>query len=613
MSDFLFTSKQQPKGILTNYLKSIHLQDPPDCFEYHGSWGSLGVLYSHYHGFNPYEDERHLLAVIGGPILKFSGAPSFSKTMLQNARTMAILKKWKKSGRIQWDKDLSGPFAIICIDKKSNIAEIVTDMMSFIPVFQATVGNGSESVVMGTHVDTVAEIQGHNEQFDETSLVDFFINKAVTFPYTLYKNVIQISPATTTLIENGILARSIEDRYWLPIDNNQFDSCRDAAHALHCAMNASIQGICRNQEDVAVLLSGGEDSRAVLAAIPNGIKKTGYIFVDSFNREARTAKRIAGIYGAEFVVGYRSITHYLDQIVECSRLVGSQNEFIHVHAYGFHSKFRFKKHGAILGGLKSDTFLKGYYIPHWQIKIRGSDTLQFKHYLLENEGNIRFYIKNEILSRKNREVFNINILENIVERQLRHLNRVLKFRKTAVAEWFKIWPISQDQDITNFGGHRRLFRNFEPFLDSDVVKLAASIPQEWKTGRNLFQRATKPFFRPSWFVPHAGEGHFPYFSMIPNVPLRLFCIIWREIYGRLKNPSMRYYQGPWPELEDVVKTKRMHELIEENRPYYRKFSPIFNNLPYSYLFAENLFFPSGKLRFLQALNSIDPHKINKCS
>jgi len=264
-----------------------------------------------------------------------------------------------------------------------------------------------------------------------------------------------------------------------------------------------------------------------------------------------------------------------------------------------------------LGGLKSDAFLKGHYIPHWQIETRGSDTLQFKHYLLENEENIGFCIKKEILSRKNREIFNINILENIVKRQLRHLNRVLKFRKTAVVEWFKIWPTSQG--ITNLEGHRRLFRNFEPFLDSDVVKLAASVPQEWKTGRNLFQRATKPFFRPSWFVPHAGEGHFPYFSMIPNVPLRLFCTIGREIYGRLKNPLMRYYQGPWPEFEDVVETKRMHELIEEYRPYYRQLFPIFNNLPYSYLFAEKLFFPSGKLRLLQVLISINSHKTIKCS
>ena len=501
MSDFLFSSKQQPRGILANYLKSIHFQDPPDCFEYHGSWGSLGVLYNHYQGFNPYEDERYLLAVIGGPILKFSGAPFFSKSMLQNAKTIAILKKWKKNGRIQWDKDLSGPFAIICIDKERNNAEVVTDMMSFIPVFQATVENGSEPLVMGTHVDTVAEIQGHNEQFDETSMADFFINKAVTFPHTLYKNVIHNSPATITFVENGMINRMKEDNYWLPIENKQLGTFKENAFALRRAIQTSINDICENHEDVGVLLSGGEDSRAVLAAIPNGIKKTGYIFVDSFNREARTAKRIAGIYNAKFLVGYRSRTHYLDQIEECSRLVGSQNEFIHVHAYGFHTKFGFRKHGAILGGLKSDTFLKGHYIPHWQIEMRGSNKLQFKHYLLENEANIRFYLKNEILNRKNRKIFDTDILENIVERQLRHLNRILKFRKTAVAEWFKIWPIAQDQDITNFEGHRRLFRNFEPFLDSDIVKLAASVPQEWKTGRNLFQKATKPFFSPFLVCP----------------------------------------------------------------------------------------------------------------
>ena len=291
MSDFIFSSKQRRKGILTNCLKSIHLQDPPDCFEYHGSWGSLGVLYNHYHGFNPYEDERHLMAVIGAPILKFSGAPSFSKTMPQNAKTMAILKKWKKNGGIRWDKDLSGPFAIICIDKNGKSAEIATDMLSFIPIYQATIRNEDNNIVMGTHIDIVSEIQERDTELDEISLVDFFINRAVTFPYTLYKDVSQMPPATITLVENGIINRSKENRYWVPIENNPFSTMEEAAYTLRGTMQTAIQDMCENHKDVAVLLSGGEDSRAVLAAIPKGIKKTGYVFVDSYNREARIAKK----------------------------------------------------------------------------------------------------------------------------------------------------------------------------------------------------------------------------------------------------------------------------------------------------------------------------------
>lgn len=177
------------------------------------------------------------------------------------------------------------------------------------------------------------------------------------------------------------------------------------------------------------------------------------------------------------------------------------------------------------------------------------------------------HLKEEIFKIENRVIFSCDLLENVAERQLRHLHRVAKFRHSTLAEWIKIWPISQDQEINNFNGHRRLFRNCEPFLSSDIVKLAASVPPEWKIGRRLFQRATKPLLRRSWFVPHAGEGHFPYFSGKPNIALRFFCTKYREIY-RKSHPSKHYNQGPWPDWDAVVKTKQMDNLIEEHEAYY---------------------------------------------
>lgn len=577
MSDFLFTSKQQQKGILTNYLKSIHLQDPPDCFEYHGSWGSLGVLYNHYYGFNPYEDEQYLLAVIGGPILKFSGAPSFSKTMPQNAKTMAVLRKWKKNGGIIWDKDLSGPFAIICIDKREGKTEIVTDMMSFIPVYQAATGNGDKEVVIGTHVDVVAEIHGRNRELDEISLVDFLVNNTVTFPYTLYKDMTQIPPATITLVEKGKINRSQENNYWLPFENNRFSTLREAAYALRMAMQASIQDICENHEDIGVLLSGGEDSRAVLAAIPKEIKKTGYVLVDSHNRESKTAEKIAAIYDADFEIGYRSPTHYLEQLKECSRLIGIQNEFIHMHAYGFHKKFGFSNHDAILGGLLSDAFIKGNQISVQKSRLKGIEILPTKikgNSLVELKEIRNCVTKKEFTNVHNRSLFYESFVDGVFHRRQKHLEIIKGFRPTTSAEWFNLWPISQDRDICNFVGNRRLFRSFEPFMSLECLKVAASVPQVMKINRRLFQKAMRPFMAASWYVPHSVHGFFPFCSRLQNIPLVRMVKLFRKISSRIKK-DFNNNQGPWPNWSSVVKTERMHELIEENKSYYRFISSFF--------------------------------------
>lgn len=560
MSDFIYCSNCQPKGRMSNLLSTIHNGQIPKCREYHGEWGSLAVFENHYWGFDVFEDTRYITGVIGGPIVKFKFKHESSDG--SNYKTRAIFNRWITDGNIKWDEDLNGPFAAFCIDKINHTFQVVTDLLSFIPVYIARPADGT--VVFGTHVDVVAEAACENTCLDDTSIADFLIHRSVVFPFTFYRNVKQLYPATEYCYyqEQGRVIRG--DYYWLPIETKTHRGFKRSAEDLRTYLTAHISDICNGCSEVGLLMSGGEDSRTVLAAIPGGVKKIGHIFVDSFNREAQIASKVCNIYDCELKIGYRSMTYYLKHMEFSARLVGSQYEFHHVHTYGFLEKFKLGNYKAVIGGLLSDTLCKGYKVPVTEYKILGYSVWPCRVNRSESEAGAR---ENDY------NVISPGIMRKIVRRHKSHEKRVKTFRHSTEHEWFYIWPITMSHAHANFLGNRRIFRSYEPFMDTAIIKLMAQIPQEWAINRRFFNTAFKPLLKPSWYVSHT-EGHFPYFSYIVNLPVRNIVKTMRKV-NSLCNKKKTSGQGPWPIWNEVLKTDLMAEKVNRNKERFTSIRGLF--------------------------------------
>src|SRR5690606_36044449 len=104
-------------GELSAAILGIYTERPPSVRELHGTWGSLAITQSHYHGLLPLENEQHVMVVIGGPVLYFCDN-DFLVAEDSSVGTEAIYNRWIVEGKIQWDEDLSGPFTILLIDKE---------------------------------------------------------------------------------------------------------------------------------------------------------------------------------------------------------------------------------------------------------------------------------------------------------------------------------------------------------------------------------------------------------------------------------------------------------------------------------------------------------------
>lgn len=593
MSDFIFSSDRRSPGEIAGTLEAIYRVDVPDVSEYHGEWGSLGVSRSLYHGFQPLETDTHLFVVIGGPVLLFAGNDHLTGDD-PVAGTRRVLERWL-SGSMQWDEDLSGPFAILSICKQGKTVTCITDLMLFIPVYRF-LENGR--LVLGTHPDAVAAAAGplhRNESIpgenvstriipgvnvsaetantqtastkavttkavstkavstktastktvttDTVSIADFLMNHSVTWPYTFYEEVRQLHPAARHRysIGSGTARKAGEEIYWLPEQRNRYGSIREAASDLREGVVRDVAGITQGMDEVAQFLSGGVDSRVVAGMLPAGLKRDGYVFLDRMNREGRIAGQAARLYGLTFLPKYRSKTHYLDILPEASDLIGSGQQHIHAHSLVFNRECALARYPAVFGGYSADVFLKGHYT---------GARLQKGISPCESGGESR---KHAGLGVDIRSCFPGEIVDQVAARRMAHLELVRTMRGESAPEWAHLWPASVRSALPNLAVNRRLFRSYEPFLGNTVVKISAEVPSEWKGQYGLYHLAFRPYLKKSRWLMHQ-DGHFPYFSQRANRIPALCAAMWRYRKKWRKPGAPVVHQGPWSSWKMVRET-----------------------------------------------------------
>lgn len=532
MSDYIFSSSNQPKGFLGQLLQNIYREEPPPFFEFHGDWGSLAITQQHYNGFLPFESEQHLMVVIGGPVLYFCDN-GFLAEDDSNVATKAIYKRFLIDGNMQWDEDLSGPFTIFLIDKQKGSVATITDLMAFIPVYTCQKKN---TIYLGTHVDVLAKAANEAANIDQVSLADFMLHGIVTYPYTVYQNVRQTPPASLVSY-SGSIEETI-DIYWVPTEENNYKSLKEAASALQVGVQYYIDRVTEKMTSVAQFISAGEDSRALSGLLSKHIDRDAYIFLDSMNREGKIAKKVSLIYGVNLKVGYRNKTHYLDILKEASTLVGLGHQYTHAHSLGFNRKYNLSKYSGVFGGYFSDSLLKAAY----SRKAKGIGRFPFMpQFGLPGESRSKV-IKSTLIN----EVF----LAEVTRRRCRQLESLQHDRPLTAHEWFVLRPASMRATIPNLFSSRRLFKCYEPFMCNQAVKVSAAVPTSWKLNRRLFNTAMKVYLKKSKWLFHA-DGRLPYFSWWINAPIQLTVLLCRYIAQRAG--FIKGNQGPWGDWEETFK------------------------------------------------------------
>lgn len=495
MSDFLFSTHRRPPGALRQAL--LRFLDPvaAACDEWHGGWGSLAVLRGPHDPPSAVMEADGRITVLAGEPTARTGTEA-AGAALDADRRASIHRLLGDADAVAWDGVLDNAFAALSIDIAADAGEVVTDLFGWIPVYAA---EGGGALVLGTHVDAVAAAAGVADGIDPVSAADLLVNQTLTWPFTLYDGVRQVEPGAVRRFRAGAWDGGART-YWAPREETAFASPADAAAALREALVGDLALACDGHPVVGLLLSGGEDSRAVLGALPPGVRVRGFTFAETENREVRTARRVARAYGVEMAFRPRHPEHYLQHLPQLAGMVGTQNRFIDAHAYGFHEWLGIRDLPVVLGGLSSDALLKGDNVALWaRRKLDAGQEPGTRPWRMPPLPGIR-----------------PDLLRAVAERRDAFTAGLAALRPGSADEWSRIYPFTMRRYAANLHGNRRLFRTHEPFQANAVVRVAAGVPQRWKLDRALFHAAVRPFLRRAWYVPHT-RNRMPYFPRVEPV------------------------------------------------------------------------------------------------
>ncbi|WP_299791179.1 asparagine synthase-related protein [uncultured Shewanella sp.] len=243
-------------------------------------------------GYNYLETEEHLI-ILDGDIFSIAGKDA-------DEPLMVILQAHKKGQLSELLATVNGYFCLLIHDKNEDRVQLVSDRFGIKPLYlayenQELIGFSSEFKALALHPKTKLTI-------DKDALSVFTELGHMLNQSTWFDEIKRLAPASIITIDTSSGSMETELYWqWGQIEPNSEISFEEATDKLYQVFDQAVGRCMRSikQPNLAVTLSGGLDSRAILAAATNHFKGkiSTYTFGHPSCEDAIIAKRVAEVAG----------------------------------------------------------------------------------------------------------------------------------------------------------------------------------------------------------------------------------------------------------------------------------------------------------------------------
>jgi hypothetical protein len=497
MNDFLIQfGRNADARRLAGLLRARPLVAAHALHSFEFPWGAAVVQPPRARGYAPLYESGNLVAAVGRPRLigvehEAGGDDGFNRLLDEKLRGGGGAKAASDA--------LTGMFAAVECTRAG--VRVLTDQMGFMPVYVGRDALG-QVVAVGTHLDSVAAVAGRAADFDPVSLGDLLVNQYVTFPYTTRRGVTQLEPASVTEFPTPSTGpvRGADVRttvLWQPAEPppREEPSAATLEAALELALRDASRDVTRGVSRVALTLSGGLDSRLVLASLMPAKVAGAITYATLENRELEVARRVAAAAGVPHHVAWRGEEFYAELLPRAVGLLGTE---LRGECHGFcvvdnHLDTAFD---LIVGGFLSDTLFKGHYIPEatrdrfrrrslYSRARRAAGRAARAVGLLPPVAHKPHFWE---VAQKMEAVLTPDVREAVRERRRVRLAQVRAVRPKSAEEWVRFWPASRGDGAYGPQANTRLFTADELFMHRRLIEVAARVPVEEKIGGRLSKR-----------------------------------------------------------------------------------------------------------------------------
>ncbi len=405
----------------------------------------------------------------------------------------AVWRRCRDQGNQGWD-DLSGNAAILFYDPGAGQIHLRTDPGGCFPVY-GTCENGFQ--IWGSHPDVLAAVTGKSHRFDEVSLAEFVMASTVTPPYTYYRGIELCEPGK--VLTWDARSRTLSQRPYLALKHSpdpgvtEEDLATVLAEAWHRAVRRRTNPRLGR---VAVALSGGLDSRLVLASLADPRRAFAFTCYDTPNREFQTARAIASAVGVEFIPLQRSADYYGEHAAAGVRISGGMGTFANNHFLGVLDPLRWAGADLLLTGCYCDYLFKGLPLNR---KTRWRDgheeVAPFQHAFYHTRWHFDTALAREVFQRWEQR-FPLSLQQGTDDGSLFHI------------ETLRTFPLCYEGDNQQRLVPQRLMGWSPPVTDLEVLRVYQRTPSRWKLNRRLFVMTAQRLLAGSPLIqlPDANTG-----------------------------------------------------------------------------------------------------------
>lgn len=373
----------------------------------------------------------------------------------------------------------SGNFALLVWDRAKSLFFVVTDLCGAQPVFET---NAPDSLAFGSHPDSLAICVGEERNWDEDSLTEFLLTSVVTPPNTFYKGIRSLQPGVVTMVDLRATPLAPKETVYFSMEYRGKESTTEEELAEELAkgfVSAVNKRTLPRLGPVAVALSGGLDSRTILAAARDRSNMFAFCCFDAENFEFRIAKSVADALGVKLAPLTRNFDYYGDNAELGIRIAGGMGTFANNHFLGVSRQLRELGAQNFLTGCYCDYLFKGLPLNTVSSGPLGRQTLgdyrdefYFTHYRMDTAAAAP--ARERLAQRYPEKLRNARSAADVFE---------LEKRRTI--------PLFQEGDNSQRLVPQRVLHSYLPVADRALIETYCKIPYQIKLNRSVFKKAVE--------------------------------------------------------------------------------------------------------------------------
>lgn len=426
--------------------------------------------------FKKSEDDASASYILGHPIVQ---------NKIQHAPVFEALKSNRTSS--DFYKELNGEFLLIHINKTKQTLTIINDRFTSIPFYYLHQDNQFIGSVFYNDIWKWLQNSG-TLKLNPSAFFEFLWLQRLLGNKT-YDQQTQFLPAATILTFDGHTSQ--RDTYWHPSFHKTQNTLKDCTAHLGFALQQSLKRKTSDKKTkIGLFLSGGRDSRTVLAALD--AQPTCFTLSVSHNNEYQVAREVAEAKACPHVFLPLEADPYSAHLDKLIQMGGGMYVFDHALFSGFKEAIASQCEVAFHGhGI--DYMFQGMYVPQEQVYWGNRKTSFRKLRVLSQD------LTTDFLTNISYRLKGVDLLNYVVPQQRDALYESLRasvkntlskgedFCNTPYDFWeyLLMHALSRHYPHTNLTSMSTCVEQRTPTFDNDIFDLYLSLPPHYRVNAKI--------------------------------------------------------------------------------------------------------------------------------